>query len=215
MEEAVPVLRRGRHRRQLARALWNLALGYLAAGNVPRAEAALVEATMLFRDVKMGRHLAAVSSGFAAVAVARGTYASAARLIGAAQAASQAFEWNPPAAFAALWDRCADDTRRHLGQAPFDDLIGEGRSLTLEDAIAEAVSPSRDGSATLTAREVEIVQLVADGLSNSEIANRSFVSVRTVHAHLRSIYAKLGVGSRTAAVRRASEVGIVTHASPR
>jgi ATP/maltotriose-dependent transcriptional regulator MalT len=125
------------------------------------------------------------------------------------------FQWNPPATFAALWDRCALDARRQLGQAQFDDLVSKGRSLSLEDAVAEAVRPIRDADATLTAREVEIVQLVADGLSNSEIATRSFVSVRTVHAHLRSIYAKLGVGSRTAAVRRASELGVVSLASPR
>jgi DNA-binding NarL/FixJ family response regulator len=54
-------------------------------------------------------------------------------------------------------------------------------------------------SAGLTAREVEVLQLVADGLSNAEIADRLVLSQRTVHAHLRSIYDKLGVNSRTAA----------------
>jgi DNA-binding NarL/FixJ family response regulator len=51
----------------------------------------------------------------------------------------------------------------------------------------------------LTAREVEVLHLVADGLSNTEIAERLVLSERTVHAHLRSIYDKLGVNSRTAA----------------
>ena len=54
-------------------------------------------------------------------------------------------------------------------------------------------------SAGLTAREIEVLQLVADGLTNVEIADRLVLSQRTVHAHLRSIYDKLGVNSRTAA----------------
>jgi DNA-binding NarL/FixJ family response regulator len=57
----------------------------------------------------------------------------------------------------------------------------------------------------LTAREVEVLRLVALGLSDAEVARQLFLSVRTVHAHLRSIYRKLGLRSRTAAVRFADE----------
>ena len=53
----------------------------------------------------------------------------------------------------------------------------------------------------LTAREVEVLKLVAAGLMNRQIAERLAVSTRTVDAHLRSIYAKLGVKSRSAATR--------------
>ena len=54
---------------------------------------------------------------------------------------------------------------------------------------------------TLTARESEILRLVAAGLTNRQAAERLGVSVRTVDAHLRSIYGKLGVKSRGAATR--------------
>ncbi len=50
---------------------------------------------------------------------------------------------------------------------------------------------------TLTAREREVAALVADGLSNREISDRLFVTEKTVETHLASIFAKLGVRSRT------------------
>jgi DNA-binding NarL/FixJ family response regulator len=57
----------------------------------------------------------------------------------------------------------------------------------------------------LTPREVDVLRLVAAGLSDADVARRLFLSVRTVHAHLRSIYRKLGLRSRTAAARFAEE----------
>jgi len=60
-------------------------------------------------------------------------------------------------------------------------------------------------SAGLTRREVEVLRLVAYGMSDALIAERLVVSLRTVHSHLRSIYRKLGVASRSAATRWAVE----------
>jgi DNA-binding CsgD family transcriptional regulator len=57
----------------------------------------------------------------------------------------------------------------------------------------------------LTLREVEILRLVAAGLTNRQAAERLGLSIRTVDAHLRSIYAKLGIKSRSAATRYAVE----------
>lgn len=54
-----------------------------------------------------------------------------------------------------------------------------------------------DAGAPLTPREEEIAGLVAQALTSAQIAKRLFISVRTVHAHLHSIYAKTGTGSRT------------------
>jgi DNA-binding CsgD family transcriptional regulator len=57
----------------------------------------------------------------------------------------------------------------------------------------------------LTLREVEILKLVAAGMTNRQTAERLGLSIRTVDAHLRSIYAKLGIKSRSAATRYAVE----------
>ncbi len=62
--------------------------------------------------------------------------------------------------------------------------------------------------AGLTAREVDVLRLVAQGLTDIEVANRLYLSPRTVSTHLRSIYAKLDVTSRTAAARVAGEYGL-------
>jgi DNA-binding NarL/FixJ family response regulator len=61
----------------------------------------------------------------------------------------------------------------------------------------------------LTVREVEILRLAADGLSNSEVASRIYRSEATVKVHLRNIYAKLNVCDRTAAVTTAVRRGFI------
>jgi DNA-binding CsgD family transcriptional regulator len=60
----------------------------------------------------------------------------------------------------------------------------------------------------LSRREAEVLRLVAAGLSNAEVAERLFLSPRTVDAHLRRIYPKLGVAGRAAAVRFAVDHGL-------
>jgi DNA-binding NarL/FixJ family response regulator len=63
--------------------------------------------------------------------------------------------------------------------------------------------------AGLTAREVEVLRLVAQGLTDAQVAGRLVISPRTVNTHLTSIYNKVGVGSRTAATRFAVEHQLV------
>jgi LuxR family maltose regulon positive regulatory protein len=61
----------------------------------------------------------------------------------------------------------------------------------------------------LSERELEVLQLIADGLTNQEIASRLFLSLNTVKVHTRNIYGKLGVNNRTSAVARARALGIL------
>ena len=70
-----------------------------------------------------------------------------------------------------------------------------------------AASPLQPPTLTfgLTAREVEVLRLLAQGLSDAQIAEQLVISVRTVNRHTTSLYSKLGVSSRAAATRAAIE----------
>lgn len=74
-----------------------------------------------------------------------------------------------------------------------------------------AFEPNRKAMAYLgiTEREAELLEMLADGSSNREIARRAFISENTVKTHLSSLYGKLDVSRRTQAVSKARELGIL------
>jgi DNA-binding NarL/FixJ family response regulator len=63
----------------------------------------------------------------------------------------------------------------------------------------------------LTARQIEVLRLVAGGRSNREVAAELYLSEKTVSRHLTNIFTKIGVSSRAAATAFAYEHGVVTH----
>jgi DNA-binding CsgD family transcriptional regulator len=107
-----------------------------------------------------------------------------------------------------------------LGEAAFADEFAAGHQLGLDDlwtiphpqgSTSTSATPAAASAlaASLTAREMEVLQLLAQDLSNPQIAERLVLSRRTVDAHLRSIYDKLDVKSRDAAIRVAREQGLI------
>jgi ATP/maltotriose-dependent transcriptional regulator MalT len=90
----------------------------------------------------------------------------------------------------------------------------EDRVIRRMRALAYRVPPgplraTRGNPAGLTTREVEVLSLVADGLTNAEIAERLHVSPRTAEHHVSALLAKLAVPTRRHAARRATELGIL------
>ncbi len=102
-----------------------------------------------------------------------------------------------------------------LKDAPPHELIAAVRAAAAgESALAPVIasrllSRMRAPRVSLSSREIEVLDCVAAGLSNSDIAARLFVGETTVKSHLAHIYSKLGVSSRTAAVAAARQRGIV------
>jgi DNA-binding NarL/FixJ family response regulator len=114
-------------------------------------------------------------------------------------------------------------TRSRLGEEAWEEALSEGRSMGLKEAIEYALSTEELSATTptpgqppvtseppagLTSREVEVLGLVATGITNAQVAERLFLSPRTVQRHLNSVYHKIGVSSRTAATRFALEHGL-------
>ncbi|MEV7548330.1 response regulator transcription factor [Amycolatopsis sp. NPDC089917] len=102
-----------------------------------------------------------------------------------------------------------------LKDAPPEDLAAAVRTAaagrtTLAPTVADRLmSRMRMPTAALTLREIEVLVLVADGLSNRAIADRLHLTEGTVKSHLARSYTKLGVDSRTAAVATATDLGLI------
>jgi DNA-binding NarL/FixJ family response regulator len=107
-----------------------------------------------------------------------------------------------------------------LKDAPPEELIAAVRAAAAgQTALAPAVTSllmdrMRAPSASLSARELQVLTLVADGLSNEEIASRLFVSQATIKSHLVHIFTKLDADSRTAAVATAVRRGLIRRTGP-
>ena len=116
--------------------------------------------------------------------------------------------------YRAEYDRGVIAARAGLDEAAFSAAWSEGRAMTPEQAVEYALEPSpatpqRKNTAELSDREVEVLGLVAEGLTDPQVAERLYLSPRTVGQHLRSIYQKLGVPSRAAAVKEAVGRGLI------
>jgi LuxR family maltose regulon positive regulatory protein len=92
-------------------------------------------------------------------------------------------------------------TRRLLAAFPVAESEQTGPSKT-QPPKSELIEP-------LSERELEVLQLIAAGLTNSEIASRLFLSPNTVKVHTHNIYGKLNVHSRTQAIARSQELGLL------
>src|SRR5262249_12783585 len=111
---------------------------------------------------------------------------------------------------------------RRLGPEAYARAFAEGKSLTTANflALAERITaprlhadppppvtlaPDTAPHANLTPRELEVLRLLAEGLTNAQVAQALVITPRTVNAHLTAIYAKLDVTSRSGAIRYAVE----------
>jgi DNA-binding CsgD family transcriptional regulator len=154
--------------------------------------------------------------GLACLAAAQALLSKAAQLWGACEALRRGHGVPRSDVEQAFCDAFIPPVRAQMRERAFLDAYRTGEALDLKQAIAYALAPDDaprpDGPslrrvypAGLTAREIEVLRLVAQGLTDAEVADKLVLSPRTVNAHLTSIYNKLGVNSRAAATRFAVE----------
>ena len=213
--ESLDILRAVGDRRAYGKTLWALADITADLGDVDAAAAEFEEALTLFVEfgdrwfggivLESSAYLAATTGDADPCCPASGRCR---RDPGSARA--YRCGWGSASAMSACSPRHASCWEMSRFAAAWE----EGRRIPL-DAALELVAPARkdvgsDAAEDLTARELEVLALVADGLTDAEVAERLVVSIRTVHAHLRSIYRKIDVRSRSAATRYALEHGLVS-----
>jgi predicted ATPase/DNA-binding CsgD family transcriptional regulator len=173
----------------------------------------------------MGEKLDIVNNleGLASVVTLQGEPARAALLWGAAEALREAIGAPIPPIERADYEHSVTAARAQLGEKTVAATWAEGRTMTPEAALTaqgpvmismptSAETPSTLPTKSpplypddLTAREVEVLRLLAQGLTDAQIAEQLIISSRTVNTHLTSIYGKIQVSSRAAATRYAIE----------
>ncbi len=213
---------------QIAMTLGNLGGVVRAQGDLRRALALGLEEVQRFqRFLGSKEYLYHGLVDLGGVLVALGEPERAARLFGAAERLSEQHQLRLQPNELAQYER---DLPRFWSQgerAHLEAVWAEGRALELSEvldlveAVARAEAPQETTAtmapgaaaasapapypALLSAREVEVLRLLAEGLTNKQIAERLVLSPKTVSSHLASIFSKIGVTTRAAATRFAFE----------
>ncbi|MCA9863911.1 MAG: helix-turn-helix domain-containing protein [Thermomicrobiales bacterium] len=226
-EDSVEQFRRLGNRANLAAATYILAAARAAEGRLVDALCAGRESLAIYHQLNDWIDIADTIELVARILLAGGAAETAARLL----AGVERLREQDAIARYPLFDIAAAeaDLARSLSPAQRAASKAEGRELARHDLVAEAlhVGDVRDGEPlsvlvrhqpgtqlrkdeALTPRQVEILRLVASGLSNREIGGELGISARTVDRHLTAIFAVLDVDRRSAAVARATALGLLT-----
>ncbi len=183
------------------------------------------ESLAIARKIGSKLNIAVCLEGMASILATQGEPLRAARLWGAAEALRDTMGAPIWPVERAAYERTVAAARSLIGRKVFVAAWAEGRTIPLEDVLADrkntrtpqqaltsphsiaVLSPSSD--AGLTSREIDVLSLLAQGLTSAQIARRLMISLVTVNTHVRSIYTKLGVTSRSSATRYAVEHHLV------
>jgi predicted ATPase/DNA-binding CsgD family transcriptional regulator len=193
--------------------VWHRSLSLWAFGLAvwpqdPRRAAGLVQESLrLKRPLNDLLGFAWCLEALAWIAVGEQDHQHAATLLGAAEELWHTIGTAPATVRHLLGshEECKRQTRRALGERAYGAAFQRGNSLSLADALAYALNekpqaaprPATAKKTTLTRRERQVANLVAESLTNKEIAARLVISQRTAETHVENILVKLGFTSRT------------------
>jgi predicted ATPase/class 3 adenylate cyclase/DNA-binding CsgD family transcriptional regulator len=187
-------------------------------GELTAARHSLQESLALSRELS-SKHLIALDLESLGLLAARQKASRwAVQLWGAAEVLREVTAKPLPPVLHALYEEAVSAAHAQLEEEAFAAAWQEGRTMELSRVIDEALNPTAPSTPSdtpsapaprpvaaypegLTEREVEVLRLVAQGLTDAQVAEQLVISPRTVNGHLRSIYSKLGVTSRAAATR--------------
>jgi ATP/maltotriose-dependent transcriptional regulator MalT len=194
-------------------------LGMLSAykgDDYEEAAGFLEEGFALIREVGDWAFVAYAVDSFAVIAGAKGQGERAARLWGAAEALRKSIGAPLPASERLDYERSVGAVRSQLDEAEWEAVFAQGRAMSAEEAAEYALSKEVTHAAErplagpttskpLTRREREVADLVAQGLSTRQIAQRLVLSERTVDKHVANLLKKLNLRSRHQVAARMAE----------
>ena len=212
VNESLDILRAVGDRRTFGKVLWCSASINADLGDVETAAAQFEESLTLFVEFGDRWFSALVLESAAFLAAEVGDTERAVSLLGAASAIWATLDVPLMGHLRERHHRVLAKARGRLGEGRFAVTWEEGLQLPVSAAVelvaAVGARSVADVAAGLTPREIDVLALVATGRTDAEVAEHLVVSLRTVHAHLRSVYRKLDVHTRSAATRYALEHGL-------
>jgi len=180
-------------------------------GELVEAEALIREGIECKRELYDRRGLAVILETLAWISSDRGDDTRAATLLGFAQSLRESLGIPILAPFVSPHDACQLTTKEHLGEAGFGRAFARGFDMSVEEAVeyslgqapvkTRAPAAAAQPATHLSRREQEIARLIAEGLTNKEVASKLFISNRTVETHVTNMLNKLGLNSRTQLAR--------------
>jgi DNA-binding CsgD family transcriptional regulator len=213
LEESLALSRELGDHWNTAFSLYILGMIELQRGDLERGEALIEECVPIGRELEYSFLLAHVLLGLGLVAALRGRPERAATLWGAAEPLREqlglALSHFELVTFG--YERDLAAVRFALSESTFDAAWAEGRAMSPEQAFeyAQGEAPHEENTHPLTRREMEVLRLVADGMSNQDISTTLVLSGHTVHRHVANVLGKLGVSSRAAAVAEAARLDLL------
>lgn len=221
LEKSIRLARETGHQKDLAEALALLARVFLALGEYTQTRVLYEESLTLARNLKHSWLIVACLEGWAMMLADLQHYTWATQVWGAADALREAIRTPLTPLERADYERPIAATRTRLGEETFSATWAQGRAMTPDQALAVdrqtraalpngiALFPSLGDGAGLTARELEVLHLVASGLTNTQIAQKLVLSEKTVATHLTHIFNKTLSENRAGAVAFAIRHGLV------
>ena len=217
LERSVALYKEVGDRWHTARSLSALARVEAVQRNYALAQILYEEHLRLCREIGY-KNIASAMEGLASVVMGQGQPAWAAQIWGAAEKLRETIGAPLPPVESVAYKQSVATVRKLLGSQALAAAWASGRTMTPEQALVEegkrCLPKSQEVQSSqkftkhllfegLTAREMAVLRLLAEGLSSVLIAERLVISLTTVNSHVRSIYRKLGISSRSAATRYA------------
>ncbi len=228
IEESLAIRRELEDRPGIADSLFHLAEVTSYQGDYTQAQSLYRESLAIAEELDDQWLIATCLQGLTGVALARGQPAWSARLWGTAEGIRESLGVPIPFVERARYEHIANSLHTQLGKTAFMFAWKEGRVMTPGQVLAAqgpvklpaepaqraekagtAATPISPLSAKLTVREVEVLRMIAMGLTDTQVAEKLVISRRTVNAHLTSIYSKINVSTRSAATRYAIDNKLV------